>query len=186
MQMIQMILFEMLIIYDYSCASETTTQIYPTVPPTSLNVTAPVLAVENSTNEPCGKNLQWRIYMQKFPARALPPPPTGPNSFIFTYVFTEKCLCQRFAPLQQGLAPPQREILDPPLIYTMNFYGLTFIFSPLHYLIFNFVFVSCKGFHGVSWLVVRSSIWLLVSEELLLSLNIVLGKVCLSGYQNLS
>ena len=61
MQIIQMILFEMLIIYDYSCASETTTQIYPTVPPTSLNVTAPVLAVENSTNEPYGKNLYYEF-----------------------------------------------------------------------------------------------------------------------------
>ena len=52
--------------------------------------------------------LQWWIYIQKFPARA--PPPTGPNSFVFTYVFNKKRLCRR-------LAPPQREILDPPLIY---------------------------------------------------------------------
>ena len=28
------------------------------------------------------------------------PPPTGPNSFVFTYVFTEKRLCWRLAPLQ--------------------------------------------------------------------------------------
>ena len=26
------------------------------------------------------------------------PPPTGPNSFVFTYVFTEKHLCRRLAP----------------------------------------------------------------------------------------
>ena len=48
---------------------------------------------------------QWRIYIQKFPAR--PPPPTGPNSFIFTYVFTEKCLCRR-------LAPPPTRVGAPP------------------------------------------------------------------------
>ena len=35
------------------------------------------------------------------------PPPTGPNSFIFTYVFTEKCLCQR-------LAPPPKRVGAPP------------------------------------------------------------------------
>ena len=37
------------------------------------------------------------------------PPPPGSISFVFAYVFAEKCMCQR-------LAPPQREILDPPLI----------------------------------------------------------------------
>ena len=35
------------------------------------------------------------------------PPPTGPNSFIFTYVFTEKHLCQR-------LAPPPTRVGAPP------------------------------------------------------------------------
>ena len=46
------------------------------------------------------------------PARA---PPTGSISFIFAYVFAEKCTLQRLAPPPNGLAPPQREILDPPL-----------------------------------------------------------------------
>ena len=36
------------------------------------------------------------------------PPPTGPNSFVFTYVFTEKCLCQR-------LAPPPMRVGTPPM-----------------------------------------------------------------------
>ena len=47
---------------------------------------------------------QWRIYIQNFPAR----PPTGPNSFVFTYVFTEKCLCRRLVP------PPMRVCTPPP------------------------------------------------------------------------
>ena len=48
-------------------------------------------------------------------------PPTGSISFIFAYIFTKKCMCQRLAP-PNGLAPPppppppQREILDPPLV----------------------------------------------------------------------
>ena len=37
-----------------------------------------------------------------------PPPPTGPNSFVFTYVFTEKRLCWRLAP------PPTRVGAPPP------------------------------------------------------------------------
>ena len=46
---------------------------------------------------------------------ARPPPPTGPNSFAFTYVFTKKHLCQRLAPPPMRVGAPQREILDPPL-----------------------------------------------------------------------
>ena len=34
--------------------------------------------------------------------------PMGPNSFVFAYIFTEKCPRQRST-------PPLREILDPPL-----------------------------------------------------------------------
>ena len=60
-------------------------------------------------------------------AGACPPPPpqTVSNSFIFTYVFTEKHLHQKSAP-PNGSAPPQwlgptphpqREILDLPLIW---------------------------------------------------------------------
>ena len=42
------------------------------------------------------------------------PPPTGSISFIFTYVFTEKCTCQRLAPPNRSV-PPQQKILDLPL-----------------------------------------------------------------------
>ena len=44
----------------------------------------------------------------------VPPPPTGSISFVFTYVFAKKCMHWRLVP-PKGLAPPQREILDPPL-----------------------------------------------------------------------
>ena len=41
--------------------------------------------------------------------RRPPPPPTGPNSFVFTYVFTEKHLCQRLVPPPMRVgAPPMR------------------------------------------------------------------------------
>ena len=53
----------------------------------------------------------WRIQGGAPPA----PPPTGSNSFVFTYVFAEKHTCRRSAPPQQVGAPPQRKILDPPL-----------------------------------------------------------------------
>ena len=33
---------------------------------------------------------------------ALPPPPMGPNSLVFAYLFTEKHLCQRLAHLSVG------------------------------------------------------------------------------------
>ena len=44
------------------------------------------------------------------------PPPTGPNSFIFTYIFTEKHLRQGIHTLPNGSTPPLLEILDPPLM----------------------------------------------------------------------
>ena len=43
------------------------------------------------------------------------PPPTGPNSFVFTYVFTKKHLCQRLVPPPMRVGAPQWKILDPPL-----------------------------------------------------------------------
>ena len=46
---------------------------------------------------------------------ARPPPPIGLNSFVFTYVFTEKHLCWRLAPPPMRVGAPQWEILDPPL-----------------------------------------------------------------------
>ena len=43
-------------------------------------------------------------------------PPTGSISFVFAYVFAEKCMRQRLAPPPPtGRRPAQREILDPPL-----------------------------------------------------------------------
>ena len=33
-------------------------------------------------------------------------PPTGPNSFVFAYIFTEKCPCRRKTPPQNGSKPP--------------------------------------------------------------------------------
>ena len=60
--------------------------------------------------------LQWRIYIQKFPARA--PPPQQDQIFSFLHTFSPKSTCVGgWRPLQRGLAPPhQQEILDPPLI----------------------------------------------------------------------
>ena len=36
----------------------------------------------------------------------LTPSPMGPSSFIFTYIFTEKCLRQRSLPPLMGACPP--------------------------------------------------------------------------------
>ena len=53
----------------------------------------------------------WRIYIQNFPAHA---PPTGPNSFVFTYISPKSTHVR-------GPHPPKtgpcllREILDLPL-----------------------------------------------------------------------
>ena len=42
------------------------------------------------------------------------PPPTGPNSFVFAYIFTEKC--PRWRPKPPKMGPrPLRKILDPAL-----------------------------------------------------------------------
>ena len=54
--------------------------------------------------------LQWWIYIQKFPARA-PPPPNRTKFFRFYICFQQK------VPVSEVGAPPQRKILDPPLIY---------------------------------------------------------------------
>ena len=56
--------------------------------------------------------LHWWIYIQNFPAHALP---TGPNSFVFTHIFTENCLHQRSMTPKMG---PRSlwKILDPHLL----------------------------------------------------------------------
>ena len=50
------------------------------------------------------------------------PPPTGPNSFIFTYVFTEKCPCQRLAspPTRVGVPPMGNPGSTPDEVYILN------------------------------------------------------------------
>ena len=47
------------------------------------------------------------------------PPPTGPSSFIFAYIFTEKHPHRRLAH-HQRVGAPQQEILNPPLIKVLN------------------------------------------------------------------
>ena len=41
---------------------------------------------------------------------------TGSISFVFAYVFAEKCTHRRLAPPNGSAPPPQREILDLPLL----------------------------------------------------------------------
>ena len=48
--------------------------------------------------------------------RARRTPPMGPNSFVFTYIFTKKCPRWRSTPPPQRVHAPLREILDPPLL----------------------------------------------------------------------
>ena len=57
---------------------------------------------------------QWWIYIQKFLVHA---PHKQDQILSFLHMFSPKSACVRgWRPLQQGLAPPQWEILDPPLI----------------------------------------------------------------------
>ena len=103
------------------------------------------------------------------------PPPIGPNSFIFAYIFTEKCPhwrpkppkwvhtplqkildpaliftkkcpCQRSTP-PQWVPPPLREILDPPLHY------LTFSVLFLFYIIKKKVtlYTPVHTYHTTVW-----------------------------------
>ena len=55
-------------------------------------------------------DIHWQIQ-----GALLAPALMGSNSFIFASVFTEKHVHRRLAP-PHGSAPPQWEILDPPLI----------------------------------------------------------------------
>ena len=50
------------------------------------------------------------------------PPPTGPNSFVFTYIFAEKCLCQRLAhpPTRVGAPPTGNPGSAPALGYPVK------------------------------------------------------------------
>ena len=65
---------------------------------------------------PCGVmgSIHWWIYIQNFTVHA---PPMGPNSFIFTHIFTEKYLHQRTTHPQNRL----QEILDLPLLFIMAY-----------------------------------------------------------------
>ena len=42
------------------------------------------------------------------------PPPTGPNTFVLTYIFAKKRPRRRLASPPRRVGRPQREILDPP------------------------------------------------------------------------
>ena len=70
----------------------------------------------------------WRI-QGALPACA---PPTGSISFVFAYVFAEKCTHRRLAP-PMGRHAPQREILDPPLlrvpVFLIQVYGCCTLLS---------------------------------------------------------
>ena len=49
-------------------------------------------------------------------------PPMEPNSFIFAYIFTEKCQCWRPNPPPKWVhAPPLWKILDPALFIDIFF-----------------------------------------------------------------
>ena len=55
-------------------------------------------------------------------------PPTGPNYFVFTYVFAEKCPCQRLAP------PPTRVGTPPtgnPASAPVELYASTSLLAPM-------------------------------------------------------
>ena len=67
-----------------------------------------------------------------------PHPPTGSNSFIFAYVFTEKCLRRRSAPPPR----PQWEILDPPL-KTKTFYPICLLHTTSYHTFHSFLFMFC-------------------------------------------
>ena len=47
------------------------------------------------------------------------PTPKGPNSFVFAHVSVEKC-----PPSEVGTPPPQREILDPQLLWYLTSFGI--------------------------------------------------------------
>ena len=52
-------------------------------------------------------------------------PPTGPNSFIFAYIFTEKCPHWRPKPPKMGPRPPLQKILDLALVLFLNWCHIT-------------------------------------------------------------
>ena len=69
-------------------------------------------------------------------AQHTPPSPMGPNSFVFAYIFTQKCPRRRSTPPP----PPPREILDPPL-HLQNFINSRF---PIVYFSSRFLLVTCE------------------------------------------
>ena len=54
-------------------------------------------------------------------------PPMGPISFIFAYIFTKKCPCQRSMPPLMGACPPLREIVDSPLLWIPSKHGTSHV-----------------------------------------------------------
>ena len=82
-----------------------------------------LLTSNNKNSALCYLDRHWRIRGGRR-QRVPPPPPTGSISFIFAYIFTKKCTCQRLALPQRVSNPPQWEILDPPLIDNRFFFKL--------------------------------------------------------------
>ena len=77
-------------------------------------LTSSYLNVVNKATEVVPQLLGYKVIGGSRGRRGAPPPPTGSISFVFTYVFAKKCTHRRLAP-PNGSAPPQQEILDPPL-----------------------------------------------------------------------
>ena len=85
---------------------------------------------------------------------ARPPPPMGPNSFIFAYIFTEKCPRRRSTPPLTGARPPMRNpgsatasychILSQAELHTNMFFNKTIMTANSGILTFHNVMPICK------------------------------------------
>ena len=80
---------------------------------------------------------QWRIYIQEFPVHA--PPPNRTKFFCFYICFHQKVpVSEVGTPSNEGWRPPQREILDPPLV-NVHFFGEEFLTKRGNKIVFRFV-----------------------------------------------
>ena len=78
----------------------------------------------------------WWIYGACWVHPPTPPPPTGPNSFIFAYIFAEK------HPHRGSTPPPPprplREILDPPLLDNLDYVQMAIFYAHLTWAVCKF------------------------------------------------